>query len=210
MDGKSEELIGKVLKENPQFSPTIVTKGGFFGPQDKEEIEKALEYQITKSLNKLNTNSLDVFLIHNPETYFLTESIDEGTICKKISEAMTFLETMVAANKIKFYGISSNTFSLPPGHSKLLDLEKIIKSVSKKNSKNHFKWIEFPLNLMERSPLEQFDGHESLIEKAKKHGPLTLTNSPLNAYQAGHTIRLATCEKFSKSINYDESQKKLE
>ena len=27
MDGKSEELIGKVLKENPQYSPTIVPKG---------------------------------------------------------------------------------------------------------------------------------------------------------------------------------------
>jgi aryl-alcohol dehydrogenase-like predicted oxidoreductase len=106
MDGKSEELIGKVLKENPQYSPTIVTKGGFFGPQDKEEIEKsygddpdifqikkdffyslgekALEYQITKSLDRLNANALDVFLIHNPETYFLKESVDEETICKKI------------------------------------------------------------------------------------------------------------------------------
>ena len=232
MDGKSERLIGKVLHENPHFSPTIITKGGFLNPEEKKKFEKkgnegnhfikikkkffysldedVLNFQINQSLDRLNKKSLDIFLLHSPESFFLKKGTDIDYIYQKISDAFIFLEKMVLKNKIKAYGVSSNSFSLGPDHPSFIDLEKIIEIAKKDNKKHNFQWIEFPLNLMERGALEKFDGKPSLIEKAKKNNIRTLINRPLNAFDQGHLTRLATYEKFSQPINYDESQRKLE
>ena len=232
MDGKSEKLIGKVLEENPQFNPTIITKGGILNLREKDNFEKGrakkidvlktkknmfysldedvIDYQINKSLEHLKKKNLDVFLLHNPETYFLKKGNDKGYIYKKISDAFKFLEKMVKKNKIKTYGVSSNSFSLNPEHPSYIDLYKLIDLANSNGSDNNFRWIEFPLNLMERGAMEQFGGNPSLIEKAKKNNIKTLINRPLNAFDQGHLTRLATYEKFCKPINYDESQRKLE
>ena len=51
MDGKSEQLIGKILEENPQFNPTIITKGGTLNLREKDNFEK----DRTKEIDVLKT-----------------------------------------------------------------------------------------------------------------------------------------------------------
>lgn len=232
MNGKSVKLVGTILEENPQFSPIIVTKGGHLNSHDKKQLEglslekdelfeiqkehfyslaeKALEYQIDSSLKHLKKETLDVFLIHHPEIYFQKKNIGKEALYKKISQLFLFLEKMVTENKIKSYGISSNSFSLQPLDPQFIDFEKLVILANKTIPHNSFKWIEFPLNLIERGALEQYDGKLSLIEKTKKYQIKTLTNRPLNAFKKGDFVRLATYDKFSTLINYDASQRKLE
>lgn len=94
-DGDSERLIGKVLSENPQYRPLIVTKGGYIQGQNLVLLEQLksqnlaktdivdlgehlkhsihpefLKSQIDQSLARMKLNSIDVYLLHNPEYYF--------------------------------------------------------------------------------------------------------------------------------------------
>ena len=74
-----------------------------------------LENQITLSLQRLNLENIDVYLLHNPE-YFLTYSIiseperREREYYKRIKDAFIYLEEEVKRGRISYYGISSNTF----------------------------------------------------------------------------------------------------
>jgi aryl-alcohol dehydrogenase-like predicted oxidoreductase len=232
MNGKSEKLVGTILEENPQFSPLILTKGGHLNAGDKKQLEifnieedelfeiqkdhfyslaeEALEYQIDSSLKHLKKETLDVFLIHNPEIYFQMKQTKPEELYKKIIQLFLFLEKMVTKNKIKSYGISSNSFSLQPIDSQFIDFEKLVLLANESIPKNNFNWIEFPLNLIERGALKQYNGQLSLIGKAKKYNIKTLTNRPLNAFREGEFVRLATYDKFSPPIDYAASQRKLE
>ncbi|MGH7221037.1 MAG: aldo/keto reductase, partial [Nitrospiraceae bacterium] len=73
--------------------------------------------QLTLSLDRLGLATLDVCLLHNPE-YFLSEAAHhEGgdlaaardAFYRRIEQAFTFFESQVAAGRIRYYGVSSNT-----------------------------------------------------------------------------------------------------
>ena len=73
--------------------------------------------QLTLSLDRLGLATLDVCLLHNPE-YFLSEAAHhEGgdlaavrdAFYRRIEQAFMFFESQVAAGRIRYYGVSSNT-----------------------------------------------------------------------------------------------------
>jgi aryl-alcohol dehydrogenase-like predicted oxidoreductase len=161
-----------------------------------------MKNQLDASLERLNLSTLDCYLIHNPE-YFLYESIKKGVskeemldeMYERIFEAFVGLEEEVKNGRIKGYGISSNSFSLPSNHKAFLPYEDLVtlaqKASLKANNKKHsFTTIELPINLLEKEGLKA-------TFWAKENGLRVLSNRALNAVLNGKTYRLA---------EYDESR----
>ncbi|HEX9759617.1 MAG TPA: aldo/keto reductase, partial [Candidatus Acidoferrales bacterium] len=61
-----------------------------------------LEDQLARSLRNLGVDCVDVFYLHNPETQLSV--VSRGDFAARVRAAFAFLESMVAAGKIRFYG----------------------------------------------------------------------------------------------------------
>lgn len=226
-NGESEELIGEVLKENPTFKPKIITKAGYIQGLNLEALstlnEKGLalenvvtinenlkhsihpeflEHQLNQSLTRLGVESIDFYLIHNPEYYFKEKNSNQDEYYKRIEKAFIFLEDQVRLKKIKNYGISSNHFILPIEDPEVTNLAKVLE-LTKKNNLHFFKMIQFPFNLIEIGALEkQGDfADKSLLETAQDNDLLTVINRPLNAFTQNKLVRLATYDNELLKIN---------
>lgn len=241
-DGESEELVGAVLSAHPEWKPLLVTKAGYIqgknlqvleelnrnnqaledlvdlGPELKHSIHpEFLKSQIDLSLQRLKKESVDFFLLHNPEYYFKTKESTQEEYYNRIKKAFAYLEEEVQKGRIKAYGISSNTFVLPLNHPEVTDLNKVLQ-VARDIKATHFKAIQFPFNLIEIGALEKYGeyGDHSLLETAQLQGLTTLSNRPLNAFTNDQLVRLATYEFMTDHFdeakaeeNYQECMRQL-
>jgi aryl-alcohol dehydrogenase-like predicted oxidoreductase len=94
--GRSERIIGKVLKERGGTRPFVATKAGRGGANVPESYTRRnLAAFIEMSLANLRTDALDLLQLHCPptEVYYLPE----------VFEA---LDDLVGAGKLKHYGVS--------------------------------------------------------------------------------------------------------
>ncbi len=158
-----------------------------------------LEDQITRSLERLDLATIDVYLLHNPEYYIqwaINENVAEDEVREiyeaRIAKALSYLETEVERGRIKWYGISSNTFPKAEDSIDRTSLERVFKERSTKP--NHFAVIQLPVNLFERGGITEMNQErstESVIEFARKHDIGVLVNRPLNAIKNKLLIRLA-------------------
>jgi hypothetical protein len=148
-----------------------------------------IEQQLTQTLARLNLETLDVYLLHNPEHYLQpAKSLQQFDAC--LEEAFTCLEKEVARGRIQFYGVSSNAWS--PDN---IDIDRMMNIAKKvKGAEHHFRVIQFPLNLVEHDALRSTNGQPSLIERAKQAKLVTLSNRPLNALVEGQLARLVLPE----------------
>lgn len=226
-NGESEKLIGAVLKEYPECNPILVTKAGYIQGDnlnhivtndDLVDISENLKHsihplflndQLTRSLERLQKASVDAFLLHNPEYYFQTENANAEEFYNRIEKAFRYLETEVSNKRIKAYGISSNHFILPKSDNEWVSLEKILEIANSISKDHHFKFIQFPLNLIEIGALEKLGDYPdmSLIETAKLNNLITISNRPLNAFSQNSLVRLAT---YSQTIDSLDENKALE
>jgi hypothetical protein len=79
-----------------------------------------LDSQLDGSLDRLELETLDLCLLHNPE-YFLSDAARSGRspeqareeFYRRLKEAFAYLETQVAEGRIAGYGVSSNTAASP-------------------------------------------------------------------------------------------------
>ena len=161
-----------------------------------------LRDQITDSLERLQLETIDVFLLHNPE-YYLEWAIGEGQSVseaqeeynRRIKQAFEFLESEVERGRIQWYGISSNTFPKPEDAPDRTSLERAWQSaVEIAGEAHHFGVIEFPLNLFEPGGAierNQKHGTATLLEYCAEKNLGVLTNRPLNAIVGKQLIRLA-------------------
>lgn len=203
-DGRSEELIGRVLRERSGIEAFVISKAGYIEPEDAElfatlpaarrELESAgpvphsihpdfLAARLRRTLARLGRERLDGFLLHNPEYYFGRESPPPSAdeLQQRITRAFAFLEEQVAAGALRYYGISSNTFSRPTSEPRTTDLSRVAAAARAVSSANHFRLIEFPFNLLEAGASLPWQHGRSLIERARELGIVTLGNRPLNA-----------------------------
>jgi aryl-alcohol dehydrogenase-like predicted oxidoreductase len=80
-----------------------------------------LKDQLNRSLERLKLKTLDFYLLHNPE-YYLEWAQKNGHALeaarseyyRRIRNAFEYLEEEVGRGRIRYYGISSNTFRRPP------------------------------------------------------------------------------------------------
>lgn len=161
-----------------------------------------LEDQITRSLERLNLDTIDCYLLHNPE-YFLQWAVrdnmpeDEAREIyeERILRAFDHLEREVTDGRIQWYGVSSNTFGKPEEAVDRTSLEHILTGLKKRRGEeHHFAIIQLPMNLYERggiTELNQEKASASVIGYARSHGIGVLINRPLNAIVGNRLVRLA-------------------
>jgi aryl-alcohol dehydrogenase-like predicted oxidoreductase len=234
-----EELIksGKIKREEI----VVVSKGGYLqgknlqaakkmkddGVGYKEVTEYAeniwhcihpdfLRDQITFSLERLKLDTIDVYLLHNPE-YFLDSpaakdlELDElrHEYYRRIKRAFEHLEKEAEEGRIGCYGISSNSFVKPSDDHVFTSLQYCNEAAIEISPDNLFKVIEFPLNLSERGAIivkNQIGDTTTLIDYAAKQKFAVLVNRPLNALGTNGLTRLADFPVNSEYTSLDETQ----
>ncbi|WP_210617563.1 aldo/keto reductase [Mammaliicoccus lentus] len=117
--GRSEELVGEVVKEYNREDVVIATKGAHYFDGDKTKLSNDPEFlkeQVENSLKRLQTDYIDLYYIHFP---------DEDTPKDK---AVATLQELKEQGKIKAIGVSN--FSLEQlkeankdGHVDVVQLE---------------------------------------------------------------------------------------
>ncbi|OUR97934.1 hypothetical protein A9Q84_06990 [Halobacteriovorax marinus] len=229
--GESEELIGQVLKKSGK-SPIIVSKVGYVQGinlkvmqelneigQAKEELVKVnddlwhsihpdfIRNQVNLSLGRLGLEKLDVYLLHNPEYYFYEEDASQDEYYRRIEKAFSELEALVSEGLIGSYGISSNNFTLPPENEKVTHIDRVMQAAKNVSSDHHFKYIQFPFNMIEIEALENWYHGMSLLNTAQGMDLKIMINRPLNAFKGDQLIRLATYDKTHPVVDETYAQK---
>lgn len=162
-----------------------------------------LEDQLSRSLERLKLGTLDFYLLHNPE-YYLSWGSKTGApledareeYYRRIEQAFQHLETEVARERIRFYGISSNTFPSPAADPEFTSLEKVWEIAQSISVDHHFRLIQLPMNLLETGAItERNQGNgQSVLEFARHKKLGVLVNRPLNAISNNKLLRLAEVE----------------
>lgn len=223
--GRSEQLLGKVAKNKDVF---VISKTGYIHSTEQEEVvafhedqgianalhkisddfyysiaPAYLDRQLRKSHQQLGRPTLDAYLLHNPEYLFQGPAAKpaEGVYCA-IKEALAFLESQVQAGAIRYYGISSNTFALYE-HEHYLDFDKVMAIAKEVSTSDHFKFIEFPFNLLEQEAAFPMGEGKSLIARAHAAGMLCLGNRPFNANSTEGPRRLVTYPEEETTLSPD-------
>lgn len=148
--------------------------------------------QLDHCLANLRIDCLDVLLLHNPE-YFLKTTKQKDIYYSRIKKAFEFLETQVESGRIKYYGISSNTFADPETSFESTSVEKCFQIAKEIKKNNHFAVIEFPLNLYEHQAATlKNNSQKTVLEFAQLNKLGTLSNRPLNAILRGNMTRLVS------------------
>ena len=159
-----------------------------------------LKDQLNRSLERLKLKTLDFYLLHNPE-YYLEWAQKNGHALeaarteyyRRIRDAFEYLEEEVVRGRIRYYGISSNTFPAAADQPDFTCLATIWDVAESLVASHHFRLIQLPLNLMEPGAVlekNQPDSH-SVLEFAQRKGLGVLVNRPLNAFYNNQLIRLA-------------------
>lgn len=198
-DGHSEALIGEVLAQRRDVDPFVITKAGYISPALHREFRSAgviadagnddgrtsyridpdaLRLSLDVSRRRLGRSCLDGVLVHNPEILLEQESTPVD-VYAELERSFCFLEEEVDRGRLRYYGISSNSG---------LDLDLTAAAAARSSQDSHFRFVQFPLNLLER---EAAGGSPSLIERAHRLGLRAVSNRPLNALVDGSPVRLA-------------------
>lgn len=170
-----------------------------------------LEDQITRTLARMHLDTLDVYLLHNPE-YFLSAAARrsgfdraeaEKVFYDRIRRAFIQMEKLVKEGLIRYYGISSNSLPLPADATDFVSLARVWKAYEDAclqsgltPEQGHFAVIQLPFNWLEPGAAARRN-HEflgkaySTLELAGKLGLGVLVNRPLNAISGSRLLRLA-------------------
>ena len=164
-----------------------------------------LEDQLTRSLERLGLETLDFYLLHNPEYYLEWAAKNNRSLesaraeyYRRIKIAFEFMEEEVARGRIRYYGISSNTFPTSADQPDFTCLESIWSIARSLKSGHHFQLIQLPFNLMEPGAVLEKNQPSggSVVEFARHKDLGVLVNRPLNAFALNQLIRLAEVPAF--------------
>lgn len=197
IQGQNYQRAIELKKEGKLYSDTVELQDKLWHCISPE----FLDDQISRQLERLGIDQIDIYLLHNPE-YYLDGAKNDGVdinearniYYERIEKAFNHLEKKVAEGKIKCYGISSNTF---PGYAddySFTSLEEILKISVAISETNNFKVIQLPFNLSEAGAVtikNQFNKTKTVLELAAEAGLKVLINRPLNAFTSKGLVRLS-------------------
>lgn len=217
IQGTNYQFAVKKMKNGTPFPEVVEYEEGLWHCIHPE----FLEDQINRQLHRLDQNDggyIDVYLLHNTEYYLRNArknafEKEESRIVyyKRIKEAFEYLEEKVKEGKIKYYGISSNTFPLSDAMFDFTSLEKVYDLAQEISPDNHFKYVQMPFNLLESEAClnrNQCGNTKTVLEFAKEKGIKVIINRPLNAITDKGLVRLADFK--SDVFNKEEFLKYLE
>ncbi|MCX7833609.1 MAG: aldo/keto reductase [Ignavibacteria bacterium] len=196
-------LKKKLLKE--PFKDVIEYSEKTWYSISPDFLSDQLERQLERLIQSEENRYIDGYLLHNPEIFLDFQEKSSGInytkleydiqteYYRRIKKAFEFLEEQVKTGNIKYYGVSSNTFPFRSNRYDFTSLERLIKIANEVSSKNHFRYIEFPFNIIESNAFfekNQKNNSKTLLEIASKSGLIVLTNRPLNAITEQGLVRL--------------------
>jgi aryl-alcohol dehydrogenase-like predicted oxidoreductase len=196
LQGQNYQLSQKLKGQGKPFEDLVLYADGLEHCIHPEFIDD----QLSRSLERLKLDTLDFYLLHNPE-YYLSWASKTGVSLEearqeyynRIKKAFQHLETEVEKGRIRFYGISSNTFPSPAADPEFTSLGQVWEIAESLSSHHHFRLIQLPMNLLETGGItekNQANG-ESVLECARSKNLGVLINRPLNAIANGTLLRLA-------------------
>jgi aryl-alcohol dehydrogenase-like predicted oxidoreductase len=204
----------------------VVTKAGYLQGENLERAEQrsrdgrpwpeAVEYgrglwhcihpefladQLERSRDRLQLDTVDVLLLHNPE-YYLSDAHERSRgplearraeLDRRMRGAFAWLEEQVAAGSVGCYGVSSNTLGRPADDPEATSLVHMLQAARAAGGEgHHFRVIQLPMNLVETAAaLERSHEGATVLDYAARHGVAVLVNRPLNAIAGDDLIRLA-------------------
>lgn len=164
--------------------------------------------QITRTLTRMHLDTLDFYLLHNPE-YFLMDAQqrNDGDLravrdefYRRVHQSFLEMERLVEQGLIRWYGISSNTFVVNkdrPDFVSLANVWEIYQDVcTERAEQGHFAVIQFPFNGIENDAYtirnNDFDGERfTVLGLAQKLNLGVMVNRPLNVNWKHKVFRLA-------------------
>ena len=191
-----------------------------------------LEEQLILSLDRLGLATLDVCLLHNPE-YFLSDAKNRNLsinaiqlkdlrqeFYRRLEQAFVYFESQVAAGRMQYYGVSSNTCTAKPDNPEATSLSRMLEAAQTAaqqsgQSQHHFRVLQLPMNLFEAGGLLTHntgkDDSETVLSLAREKEIAVLVNRPLNAIpgKGGGMIRLADPQAEISNTNFEAQQPKV-
>ncbi len=191
-----------------------------------------LEEQLTMSLDRLGLATLDVCLLHNPE-YFLSEAKNRNLsinalqlqdlrqeFYRRLEKAFAYLESQVAAGRLQYYGVSSNTCTAKPDDPEATSLSRMLEAAHNAARQtgqmhHHFHVLQLPMNLFESGALlvqnTGKDHAETVLSLAREQEIAVLANRPLNAIpgKGAGMIRLADPQAEISNTNFEAQHPKV-
>jgi len=177
-----------------------------------------LKDQLTRSLDRLGLESLDVLLLHNPE-YFLADAAKRGELSltqardefyRRLQVAFQYLETEVRSGRIAGYGVSSNTIVGAPEGRDSTDFARTLAAArTAGGDAHHFVALQLPMNLLESAALFDFPDRQSVLTQARHARIGVLVNRPLNAIEGGSILRLAQPVRPEKAQDFELARSNL-
>src|SRR6478736_1103845 len=168
--------------------------------------------QLTRSLERLGVETVDVLLLHNPE-YFLADAAKRGQgplgtvrdeFYRRLEQAFRHLETEVERGRIAYYGVSSNTATGAPAARDTSEFARMWAAAeAAAPGKHHFRVLQLPLNLLESSAAFEQGGAPSLLQQAQARHVAVLANRPLNAIRGGSILRLVDPNRPEKAPKFE-------
>ncbi|WP_017932613.1 aldo/keto reductase [Robiginitomaculum antarcticum] len=109
--GEAEAVLGQVLKSAPQLRDQmiLVTKGGIIPPRPYNSTYDYLTGALERSLVRLNTDCVDLFLIHRPD------------LSTSFAQAGRALDALIDSGKTRYVGISN--FTASQAHALQMNME---------------------------------------------------------------------------------------
>ncbi len=159
--------------------------------------------QLERTLDRIELETLDVCLLHNPEYYLELGRRGGGTseqarreFDRRVEAAFAALERAVADGKLAWYGVSSNTVTAPVAAPEATSLTRFLEAAEAAGgADHHFAVLQLPMNLLEAGAVFERNtgdrGARTVLEEARARGVGVLVNRPLNAVVDGALIRLA-------------------
>ncbi|KAB2960104.1 MAG: DUF255 domain-containing protein [Candidatus Methylomirabilis oxygeniifera] len=200
VQGQNLELAQKREAEDRPFPEMVKYMEGCWHCIHPEFLRDQLE----RSLTRLQIETLDVCLLHNPE-YFLSDArarrrgdleSARNEFYRRLQEAFRFFESQVAAGTIRWYGVSSNTVVAPAADPEATSLTRMLAAAREAGGPaHHFRILQLPMNLFEAGALLTQntgpDNRQTALEAASGAAIGALVNRPLNAIVGDRMVRLA-------------------
>lgn len=157
--------------------------------------------QVDRSRERLGVETIDVFLLHNPE-YLLKKLELDGvpvtrareTFYERLGRAFSCLEALADEGKIACYGLSSNTLGMPDDDPSSVNLKtcfEIAMACKPAHGESRFKVAQMPFNWIEVAPaVFPIEKDRHTLQYAHAKGIGVLVNRPFNAMHNDGLIRL--------------------
>jgi aryl-alcohol dehydrogenase-like predicted oxidoreductase len=124
-----------------------------------------LKDQLSRSLKNLGVECIDVYYLHNPETQL--SEIPKPEFLNRVREAFEFLESVVEAKVIRYYGLATwNGFrqaATQRDAMQLAEIGQIAQEIA--GGMHHFRFVQLPFNLHMTEALTQ--GNQTLRKRER-------------------------------------------